>query len=104
MGASDHPYSSLSAPRKPGNTQTVVSPPSQTLTSDQPEAVDAPKKTGRGSGATIPMAVPYNRALRPKGNASHPGAQRLCKRWSYDWGWWGGGGVETPALGELWVN
>ena len=50
------------------------------------------------------MAVPYNRRLHPKEKASHPSAQQLCKTWLYGLG----GGVvvvvETPALGELWVN
>lgn len=50
------------------------------------------------------MAVPYNRRLHPKGKASHPSAQRLCKKWLYALGGGRGGGVETPALGELWVN
>ena len=96
MGASDHPYSSLSTPRKPGNTQTVVSPPGQILTSDQHEEVDGPEKTRRGIGATIPMAVPYNRACIPRGKPPTPVHSSFARSGCMVWGW----GLRPLPLGN----
>ena len=96
MGASDHPYSNLSA-TKEARQHSEFSPPGQNPTSDQREEEDAPKKTGRGIGATISMAVPYNRWLHPKEKASHPSAQQLCKKWLYGLG---GGWLRPLPLGS----
>ena len=64
------------------------------------DTLDATQEDKKGHRGHNTDGSALQQGVHPKGKASHPGAQQLCKKWLYGLGV----GFETPALGELWVN